>query len=177
METPKTSIVNIYSAGIENTLQNQVFMNSVKSILDMAYVKSLREDEGGTYGASVQAELDNRPLSQGMILIVFDTDPTPEKQAKMRQIVEADIMNIAKDGPSEEYVSKTKENMLKNRQENVINNNFWNNALKSYYIDGLDIVTSYDDIVKNISTKSIGDFLKDFIKQGNFIDLSMNPQE
>ena len=57
METPKTSIVNIYSAGIENTLQNQVFMNSVKSILDMAYVKSLREDEGGTYGASVQAEL------------------------------------------------------------------------------------------------------------------------
>ena len=67
--------------------------------------------------------------------------------------------------------------MLKNRQENVINNNFWNNALKSYYIDGLDIVSSYDDIVKNISTKSIGDFLKDFIKQGNFIDLSMNPQE
>jgi hypothetical protein len=45
--------------------------------------------------------------------------------------------------------------MLKNRQENVINNNFWNNALKSYYIDGLDIVSSYAISLKNISTKSI----------------------
>ncbi|MFY9363890.1 MAG: insulinase family protein, partial [Bacteroidales bacterium] len=61
METPKTSIVNVYSADIENTLHNSVYLKATQSVLNMAYIQSLREDEGGTYGASVQEILMDRP--------------------------------------------------------------------------------------------------------------------
>ncbi|MFA5301493.1 MAG: insulinase family protein [Bacteroidales bacterium] len=175
METPKTSIVNVYSADQDYILENQVYLDAVKSILDMAYVKSLREDEGGTYGASVQVITADQPEAHAAMIILFDTDP--EKQDRMRQIVEADVTNLVDNGPSEEYVSKTKENFLKNRQENLIRNNFWNQVLVNYYTDDIDIMTDYEQIVKGITPGSVQKFLKKFLKQGNFIDISMNPAE
>ena len=175
METAKTSIVNVYSADIDYTLENQVYMDALKSILDMAYVKSLREDEGGTYGASVQVITADQPEPHAAMIILFDTDP--EKQERMRQIVESDVTNLVDNGPSEEYVNKTKENFLKNRQENMIRNNFWNQVLVNYYTDDIDIMTDYEQIVKDINPGSIQKFLKKILKQGNFIDISMNPAE
>ena len=122
METPKTSIANIYSADLDYNLNNEVYLDALQSILNMTYTKTLREDEGGTYGAAVQKITSNQPEEYGALLIVFDTDP--ERQERMRQVVKDDVLNLAKNGPSEEYVSKTRENFLKNRQENLIKNNF-----------------------------------------------------
>ena len=175
METSKTSIVNVYSADQDYTLENQVYLDAVKSSLDMAYIKSLREDEGGTYGATVQVITADQPEAHAAIIILFDTDP--ERQERMRQIVEADVTNLVDNGPSEEYVNKTKENFLKNRQENLIRNNFWNQVLVNYYTDDIDIMTDYEQIVKDITPGSVQKFLKKFLKQGNFIDISMNPAE
>ena len=57
METPKTSIVNVYSADIENTLHNSVYLKATQSVLNMAYIQSLREDEGGTLRTSCKKYL------------------------------------------------------------------------------------------------------------------------
>ena len=175
METPKTSIVNVYSADMEYNLNNDIYLDAVQSILNMTYTKTLREDEGGTYGAAVQKITSNQPEEYGALLIVFDTDP--ERQERMRQVVKDDVLNLAKNGPSEEYVSKTRENFLKNRQENLIKNNFWQQSLISYYTEDLDVVTGYEQIVKEITPKSVKKFIKKFLKQNYFIDISMNPEQ
>jgi len=174
METPKTSVANIYSADMDYNLKNEIYFDAVQSILNMTYVQTLREDEGGTYGASVQKITSNLPEEYGAILIVFDTDPG--RQEKMRQVVKNDVMNLAENGPSEEYVSKTKENFLKNRQENVIKNNFWQQSLISYYREDLDMVTDYEQIVKGITPESVKKFINEILKQDYFIDISMNPE-
>ena len=173
METPKTSIINVYTADMPYNLVNTVYMDAVQSVLNMAYIQSLREDEGGTYGASVQKILLDRPEAYGGIIIAFDTDP--EKQARMTEIVKADIIRVRDNGPSEEYVNKTKENFLKNRQENLISNSFWKQVITSYYDDGLDTFTDYESIVKGITPATLQDFFRDFLSQGNFIDISMSP--
>lgn len=174
METPKTSVANIYSADMDYNLKNEIYFDAVQSILNMTYVQTLREDEGGTYGASVQKITSYLPEEYGAILIVFDTDPG--RQEKMRQVVKNDVMNLAENGPSEEYVSKTKENFLKNRQENVIKNNFWQQSLISYYREDLDMVTDYEQIVKGITPESVKKFINEILKQDYFIDISMNPE-
>ncbi|NLA15500.1 MAG: insulinase family protein [Bacteroidales bacterium] len=173
METPKTTIVNVYTADMEYNLKNSIYMEAVQSILNMAYIQSLREDEGGTYGASVQKIMVDRPQEYGAIIIAFDTDP--EKQERMRHIVEEDIVNVRDNGPSEEYVNKTIENFLKNRQENLIANSFWRQVITSYYDDGIDTFTDYENIVKGLKPATLQEFFRDFLGQGNFIDISMSP--
>jgi len=93
----------------------------------------------------------------------------------MRHVVEQDVLNLKEHGPSEEYVNKTRENFLKNRQENVITNSFWQQSLMSYYLDNKDMVTEYEKIVKEITPASVKEFITAFLGQGNFIDISMNP--
>lgn len=175
METPKTSIAHLYSADQDYNLNNEVYLDAIQSILSMTYVQTLREDEGGTYGASVQKISSKQPEEYGAMLIAFDTDP--ERQERMLQVVKADVLNLAKNGPSEEYVNKTRENLLKNRQENVIKNNFWQQSLISYYTEDLDVVTDYEQIVKGITPGNVKKFIKKFLKQKNFIDISMNPEQ
>ncbi len=173
METPKTSIVNVYSADIENTLENSVYIEALQSVLNMAYIQSLREDEGGTYGASVQQMMTERPEEYAALIIALDTDP--EKYERMRHVMDEDIQNILEQGPSEEYVSKTRENFLKKREENLINNSFWRQIIISYYQEGIDVLTDYETIVKGITTSNLRDFFQKFLDQGNFIDISMSP--
>jgi len=173
METPKTSIVNVYSADIENTLENTVYIEAVQSVLNMAYIQSLREDEGGTYGASVQQMMTDRPQEYAALIIALDTDP--EKYERMRHVMDEDIKNILEQGPSEEYVSKTRENFLKKREEELINNSFWRQVVVTYYQEGRDIFTDYETIVKGITTSNLRDFFQKFLDQGNFIDISMSP--
>lgn len=173
METPKTSIVNVYSADIENTLENTVYIEAVQSVLNMAYIQSLREDEGGTYGASVQQMMTDRPQEYAALIIALDTDP--EKYERMRHVMDEDIKNILEQGPSEEYVSKTRENFLKKREEELIKNSFWRQVVVTYYQEGRDIFTDYETIVKGITTSNLRDFFQKFLDQGNFIDISMSP--
>jgi zinc protease len=175
METPKTSIVNVYSADMEYNLNNDIYLDAVQSILNMTYTKTLREDEGGTYGASVQKISSSQPEEYGGIIIVFDTDP--ERQERMSQVVRNDFLNLGQNGPSDEYVTKTRENFLKNRQENVIRNSFWQQSLISFYTEELDIVTGYEEIVKGITPSSVQEFIKNFLKQNNYIDIKMNPAQ
>ena len=173
METPKTSIVNVYSADIENTLENTVYIEAVQSVLNMAYIQSLREDEGGTYGASVQQMMTDRPQEYAALIIALDTDP--EKYERMRHVMDEDIKNILEQGPSEEYVSKTRENFLKKREEELIKNSFWRQVVVTYYQEGRDIFTDYETIVRGITTSKVRDFFQNFLDQGNFIDISMSP--
>ena len=94
----------------------------------------------------------------------------------MRHLVGVDIQNLLEQGPSEEYVSKTKENFLKNRQKNLIKNSFWRDVIVSYYVEGKDILTDYETIVKGVTSSNLKDFFRNFLDQGNFIDISMSPQ-
>lgn len=174
METPKTSIVNVYSADMEYNLNNDIYLDAVQSILNMTYTKTLREDEGGTLEHRFKIS-SSQPEEYGGIIIVFDTDP--ERQERMSQVVRNDFLNLGQNGPVIEYVTKTRENFLKNRQENVIRNSFWQQSLISFYTEELDIVTGYEEIVKGITPSSVQEFIKNFLKQNNYIDIKMNPAQ
>lgn len=175
METPKTSVAHAYSADLPYTLENYLYLNTFSSILNMIYTKTLREEEGGTYGAGVQPISSNRPKEQSILLVSFDTDPA--KKTSMCQVAINDVKQLDKEGPSDEYLNKAKENFLKQHQEDVINNYYWANALEVYYLDNMDLITSYEDVVKGMTKESVQKFIHNFLKQGNFIDLVMDPAQ
>ncbi len=175
METPKTSIIKIYSSTLDQTLENQINMSVLESVVNQTYIKSLREEEGGTYAASVQASMVPKPNGQAFLLVYFDTDP--DKQMKMGEIANADIQNLALNLPSDEFVSKAKENILKTHQEKLISNAFWSDALQTWYREGgLDSVTDFDATVNAVTPATLQKFIKNFLKAGNFVDLSMNAE-
>ena len=152
MATPKVSIFNSFTGkDIKFNLENNILITAFNNILDIVYTKTIREDEGGTYGVGTQGLLVNAPSDQFVNLIVFDTDN--ERAEKLLGIAKAGLKEIAEQGPSDENFNKVKENLIKAHPEKLIRNSYWKNIMSEYFDSGIDMSTDYIETVNKALTK------------------------
>lgn len=176
METPKTTVGIIYSGNLEKTLENDVKMSLLTGVMDQLYTKTIREDEGGTYGVGVMGQITGEPLNEVLLLIKFDTEVA--KAEKLISLAKDGLKGIAENGPNAEYLTKTKENLIKAFPEKLINNYYWQNLIYVYYSKGMDTHTKYLETVEKLATpETIKEFVKEILNQGNEINLIMNPAQ
>jgi zinc protease len=66
MKTPKTSAFEMYSGTLKYDQKTQITLSALKQILDIVYVRTVREEAGGTYGVGVRAGISRIPEGQTM---------------------------------------------------------------------------------------------------------------
>lgn len=172
MQDPMTSVYMIYDGKMEYNLKNQIYMDVLSDVLDIIYTKSIREEQGGTYGVGVMGQTMNRPKEGFMFYIVFDTND--EVYATLMDIAKAGLQDIAENGPRQEDLSKVLENKFKKRTEQLQENRFWTNAIMTQVTDNIDILTEYESIVKEITVESVAEFAKQILN-GNLKEVVQLP--
>lgn len=172
MQDPKTSVYMIYNGDMEYNLYNDTYMDVLSDVLDIVYTKSIREEQGGTYGVGVMGSINNRPENDFRFLIAFDTND--EVYATLMDIAKAGLKDIAENGPRQEDLSKVLENKLKKRTEELQENKFWTNTIVSAKRDNIDFVTEYENIIKGITVESLADFAKQIVN-GNLKEVVQLP--
>ncbi len=175
MKVKKASNYILYNAKIPYNMQNRVTMNAIGSILNIRYLESIREKEGGSYGVGVRGSINNTPIDEAIIMMQFDTDP--EKQQKLIGIIHQEVNEIVANGPREDDLQKVKENLLKKFEEDLRENNWWQSAIVLYYQDKLNLVNDYKQAVEALSPSLIQSTLKKITDQGNVIEVVMKPKE
>lgn len=174
MEIKTASNRIVYSVAIPYNLENRLIMNVISEILSTRYLESIREKEGGSYGVGVAGYIEKYPTEQAVLLMQFDTDP--EKQEKLIGIIHKEIQEIIANGPKEEDLTKTKEILLKSFKENLESNADWSRTyLPRYYINNLNYVRDFQNIVENITSETVVNTLKSIVEQGNVIEVVMKP--
>ena len=173
MQTPKSTVLQVWSAFIPFTFDTDSALDAISYILDMRYTESLREEEGGTYGASTAAQISRRPKSQALIQVYFDCKPA--LCDKLRELAIAGIKDMAENGPTEEEVNMAKLNLQKNLPESRQRNNWWRNGIEQYVTYGQDRDAEYEAAVNALSKESIQNVLKSIVAQDNFTELVMKP--
>ncbi len=172
MQDPKTSVYMVYNGDMEYNLYNDTYMEVLSDVLDIVYTKSIREEQGGTYGVGVMGSINNRPKSDFRFLIAFDTND--EVYATLMDIAKAGLKDVAENGPRQEDLSKVLENKLKKRTEELQENRFWANAIVSEERDNIDFITEYENIIKGITVESVADFAKQIVN-GNLKEVVQLP--
>ncbi len=175
METPKASNRIQYTADMPYNIDNSLNVNVIGSILNIRYLESIREKEGGTYGVGVRGHMIDRPNEQAVLMMQFDTDP--KKQERLLEIIHQEVKDIVNDGPLAEDLQKVKENMQKQYVQDLEQNNWWMGALSSYYEDGINRYRDYEAALKAVTAKSVQETLKKIVEQGNVIEVIMLPEE
>lgn len=175
MTTPKSSVLQVYSAYLPYSVKESVMLDAAKYILDMIYTSTLREEEGGTYGASVATGMQSEPVERALVQVYFDTNP--ESADKLCKAAAEELKEFAENGPTEEQMTRTIENFRKTLPESRINNSYWMNALQYYYRHGgADYDMEYEQAVSEISPENIKSAINDVLSQGNFIELVMSSE-
>ncbi len=173
MKVNKASNFILYSGSMPYSVQNRVIMSAIGSVLNMRYLESIREKEGGSYGVSVRGNLSNTPVNEASLMMQFDTDP--EKQVKLLSIIHSEVDQIVKNGPRADDLQKTKENMLKKYTEDIENNNWWQASVVRYYQDKIDMLKDYKASVEALTPELIQKSLKSLVDQGNVLEVVMKP--
>ena len=172
MNTPKATVLQFYNAPAKYTVQKEVNLDAANFILDMIYTETLREEEGGTYGASVMGESFQHP-DMSIMQVVFDTNP--EQADALRALAVKGMKELAENGPSAEFFDRTVKNLEKNLPEKRVTNAYWQNALKTYMEDGIDYDAAYEAAIKALTPEKIREAAGKLVQSGNFAELVMRP--
>lgn len=174
MTTPKSTVFQVYSAYIPIDTKTEVALEVAKYVLDMIYTKTIREDEGGTYGVGVAMAGQRMPVERAVIQVVFDTNP--EAARKLIGIAEDGLKKLAEEGPTQEQMSKAVENLKKNIPESRISNSYWLTAVDNWYEYGIDSDKEYEEVVNSITVEDVKDVLKAILSQNNVVELVSQPK-
>ena len=173
MQTPMTTAAQLYRMDDKYSVENTIVYSALEYILNMLYVETLREDEGGTYGASVSASLNREPKQYGMLQIAFQTNP--DSADKLRELAKDGLRVIAANGPTAEQYDKTYKNLEKNIPERRITNSYWMSAIKNWYDHGEDIDKDYEAALKALTPEKIKNLAARFLSDGNLVEIVMRP--
>lgn len=172
-KTPRTSVFVDYNGTCSFTPDDRLFGAAIRHCLELRYIESIREDEGGTYSIRVSYTVKKYPEPSFFLNVSFDTDPL--KTDKLLSIVHAQLKYMAENGPAEADLQKAKEYFLKQRQEDMKENNWWNSTLTDYYFYGMNNLIAYEEKVKALDTKSVHDYAGKVLTQGNSVEVIMRP--
>ena len=175
METPKSSVLQFYSAYLPVNTKTNVTLSVAKYILDMIYTKSIREKEGGTYGVGVGMSGNRAPQKRMVIQVQFDTNP--DMVDKLCGIAKDELLKFAQNGPTDAELSMAVENLKKNIPESRISNKYWLSVLSSWDEYGIDYVKEYDAAVNSVTAKDVKKVLSKILKQKNFIEFNSTPKK
>ena len=175
MQTPMTTVAQVFRMDDRYSFENQIVYSALEYILNMLYVETLREDEGGTYGASVGAELSREPKQYGVLQIVYQTNPSSAD--KLRQLAIDGVRKIAAEGPTAEQYEKTVKNLEKTIPEQRITNSYWMRAIKNWYDFGLDTEKEAEAAVKALTPEKVKALAARFLSEGNLIEVVMRPDK
>lgn len=175
MATPKSNVNVIYENKMDYKQRNILGLAVIKSILDLRYTETIREEEGGSYGVGVRVSTEHYPESKASLSMFFDCDPA--KANHLKTILYQEIDKIIKNGPSAIDLDKSVKNMLKTREQSKLHNKYWMDVLKDYYYDGINIndPANYEDILNSFTIKDIQEIAKTFFKKADEIDVIFKP--
>lgn len=142
---------------------------------NVKYTKTLREQEGGTYGARAYVGLSKRPIEEAPISIFFDCNP--DKIEQLVTIVHNELKKIAEGDINQIDLYKTTTNYLKERKQEQDYNRHDMSLLTNYYREDYDMNApeNFENIAKAISAKDIKEFSGKELQNAETYEIVIKP--
>ena len=175
MQAPKSTVVQLYTAYAPVDTKKSVALEAANYIIDMIYTKTIREDEGGTYGVGTSMVAQKLPMERLIAQVYFNTNP--EAVAKLSALATKGLKELAENGPTAEHFNMTMENFKKNLPEKRINNSYWLNCLNTWVEQGINYDVEYEEAINTLTAEDVKAALQELLSQGNVISISSFPAE
>ena len=175
METPKSTVLQVYTADMPYSVKNEVLLDIAKLYLDMVYVETLRESEGGTYGAGVATVCGREPKDVAILQVVFETNP--ESAENLSKLAVEGVQKLVAEGIPADKFDMILKNVQKNIPQDRISNSYWGSALQKYVEFGEMYDSEYEQAVNTATPEAVVETMKKLLDAGNFIQLVVSPEK
>ena len=172
MQTPSTFINNQFTGyNLPYTLENSIMVSLLGSILQNVYTETLREDEGGTYSPFAYAYYNP---NSGSWNIIYQVQTNADMQQKMIDRANVEFDNLLSNGADAAQFNKVKEAAVKQFENNIRNNQFWDSQLMAQTrFPQTPIITGYEETLNGINLEQFNNFLKNINPNENRVQVIM----
>jgi zinc protease len=175
VEVKKSTVSVNFDAKMEYTPEQNLLLSLFRDILNLRYLEEIREKEGGTYGVRVSSSHSKFPKEEKSLGLTFDTDP--EKAQHLKSILYREIDKISAQGPTFEDLDKAIKNIQKNREQSKLHNNYWLQALNTYYQYQINPAApeNFEKILEEMTPLKVQEFVKTFVSKADVVDIIFKP--
>ncbi len=177
MQIPKATVFVLQGGEFSFDPRERMLLSFINDILDVKYTQIVREQEGGTYGVSVQTSINQLPSPTYHMTAYFTC--APERVDDLTKIIYQQVDVLKKEGPTQQEVDNVIENKLKERAEDLKENRFWLRSLKFMYENNQDFMDAneYAKMVKSITINDVREAARKYYEGANVIEVIQLPQE
>lgn len=173
MENPMSQVTEIWYALTPYTLQSTVLADISARLLQMDYLRNIREKLSAAYHAGAEADMEINYDGQLAISLTGSAQLNPEKLDEALPYFFSGLKSTVEQ-PNTGDLQKIKEILLKQAKVSAKTNGYWTGILRNYVVNGIDLHTDYQKMVSDVNGKAISDFLKNIVlKSGNHLEVIM----
>ena len=169
--TPLANVSIFYTADVPFTPKSDLELDFLKRCLSIAYTDSVREEKGGTYGVSVNFELDRDDKPNTTLRISYNADPT--RYEELNPIIYQQLKNIAEKGPQESSMQKIKEYLVKQYAQAAITNDYWTYIIWHELDDDADFDKDYCKMVNDMTAADVQRMAQQVLAAKRCIEITM----
>ena len=171
METAKASVFIGFTGDLKKyTIEDRLMLMAVKEYLSLRYTETLREEIGGTYGATLWTNVKHYPNVEYQLGIYFDCDP--EKMDTMVQVVYDVVKELQTEGADDTKVDNILKNKLKEHTEKIKKNSYWLNVIKSDDFNDEDYKNfDYNKFWEGLTAKKIQKAAKKYLNENSIVEI------
>ena len=157
------------------TLENAIKANIAGQVLQMIYLKKIREEASAAYTVMAMANADRDDFGPTTQVLAY-CPMKPEKGDEAVRILREEMLALANTCDAD-MLNKVQEYMLKNIDDQAKTNGYWVGVISDWYKWGLDMHTDYKAVVQAQTPESICAFMKELLAAGNRAEVVMMPAE
>ena len=170
-ETPLANVSVFYTANVPFSPKNDLVLDMLTRVLQIAYTDSVREEKGGTYGVSVSFNLEKEDNPNALLRISYKSDP--KRYDELNPIIYKQLLNIADHGPVASSMDKVKKYLKKQYGQMTITNDYWSYVIWHQLDDDADFDKDYCKMVDNLTASDVQKMAKELLKQNHRVEVTM----
>lgn len=170
-ETPLANVSVFYTANVPFSPKNDLVLDMLTRVLQIAYTDSVREEKGGTYGVGVSFNLEKEDNPNALLRISYKSDP--KRYEELNPVIYKQLLNIADHGPVASSMDKVKKYLKKQYGQMAITNDYWSYVIWHQLDDDADFDKDYCKMVDNLTASDVQKMAKELLKQNHRVEVTM----
>lgn len=170
-ETPLANVSVFYTANVPFSPKNDLVLDMLTRVLQIAYTDSVREEKGGTYGVGVSFNLEKEDNPNALLRISYKSDP--KRYEELNPVIYKQLLNIADHGPVASSMDKVKKYLKKQYGQLAITNDYWSYVIWHQLDDDADFDKDYCKMVDNLTASDVQKMAKKLLKQNHRVEVTM----
>ena len=171
MATPLANVSIYYTADVPFTPQSDLELDFLKRCLSIAYTDSVREEKGGTYGVSLDFDLDRDEQPNATLKISYNADP--DRYRELNPIIYQQLKNIAEQGPAAASMDKVKQYLVKQYAQLAIDDGYWDYVIWHELDDDADFDINYCQMVEQMTPQQVKQMARRMLEARRRIEVTM----